>query len=136
MSSELTISTLPEELRQAIISNLDYNDAWSLKQTSKVFLRVIEIPTIQSFLEYPYGPSLEMLDDWLIMPPHYEACWYCRCLLPAHKFSRAQRILTAGRQQWMKRDYATWKPEEHYCIECGVRHGLYEKGGEDSHGLW
>lgn len=28
----------------------------------------------------------------------------------------------------MKRDYATWKPEEHYCIECGVRHVLYDKG--------
>ena len=35
-----TLSTLPEELRQEIISYLDYPDAWSLKQTSMLFLQV------------------------------------------------------------------------------------------------
>ena len=32
--------TLPEELRQEIISYLDYYDAWSLKKTSRLFLKV------------------------------------------------------------------------------------------------
>lgn len=35
-----TLPTLPEEIRQEIISYLDYHEAWSLKQTSKLFLQV------------------------------------------------------------------------------------------------
>lgn len=36
----ITLPTLPEEIRQEIISYLDYHEAWSLKQTSKLFLQV------------------------------------------------------------------------------------------------
>lgn len=39
-SPSAKICTLPEELRQEIISYLNYVDAWSLKQTSKLFLQV------------------------------------------------------------------------------------------------
>ena len=38
--------TLPEEIRQEIISYLDYYDAWSLKKTSKLFLNVGQISVI------------------------------------------------------------------------------------------
>ncbi len=123
-----TISSLPEELRQEIISYLDYNDAWSLKQTSRLFLKVVEIPTIASFLSLPYGPSLSMLEDWEIIPLGYEACWYCRRLLPSDRFSRFQRHLTSARQHSLNFDYQSWKPEKHFCIDCGLKHGQYEPG--------
>jgi len=39
-STSSPFSTAPEEIRQEIISYLDYNDAWSLKQTSRQFHNV------------------------------------------------------------------------------------------------
>ena len=34
------LSSIPEEIRQEIISYLDFPDAWSLKQTSRLFYQV------------------------------------------------------------------------------------------------
>lgn len=123
-----TISTIPEELRQEIISYLNYDDAWSLKKASALFYRVVEIPTIKSFLACPYGPSLGMLEEWQIIPLGYEACFYCSRLLPKERFSRFQRHLTAARQHALEFDYDTWNREKHYCLECGVKHHLYPGG--------
>ena len=126
--SPSTISTIPEELRQEITSYLDYHDAWSLKQTSSLFYRVVEIPTIQSFLACPYAPSLCMLEEWEIIPLGYEACHYCKRLLPKERFSRFQRCLTATRQHSLSFDYATWNPKKHYCLKCGVQNHHYPRG--------
>ena len=126
--SPATISTIPEEVRQEITSYLDYDDAWSLKQTSTLFYRVVEIPTIKSFLAYPYGPSLGMLEEWDIIPLGHEACHYCRRLLQKERFSRFQRHLTRARQQSLFFDYATWKPDKHYCLDCGVMNRHYPTG--------
>ena len=126
--SPTTLSTIPEELRQEITKYLNYDDAWSLKQTSSLFYRVVEIPTIQSFLACPSGPSLRILEDWAIIPLGCEACHYCKHILPKERFSRFQRHLTAARQHALNFDYATWKPEKHYCLECGVREHHYSGG--------
>ncbi|KAF6225535.1 hypothetical protein HO133_009535 [Letharia lupina] len=123
-----TISTIPEELRQEIISYLNYDDAWSLKKTSTLFYRVVEIPTIKSFLAYPYGPSLGMLEEWQIIPQGYETCFYCNRLLQKEHFSRFQRHLTAARHHTLCFNYATWNPAQHYCLDCGVRHHHYPGG--------
>ncbi|KAL9134622.1 MAG: hypothetical protein Q9175_004194 [Cornicularia normoerica] len=126
--SPTTISTIPEELRQEFISYLNYDDAWSLKKTSTLFYRVVEIPTIKSFLACPYGPSLGMLEEWQIIPLGHETCHYCNRLLPKNCFSRFQRHLTAARQHSLWFDYATWSPEKHYCLECGVKYHHYPGG--------
>ena len=126
--SAATISTIPEELRQEIASYLNYDDAWSLKQTSTLFYRVVEIPTIKSFLACPYGPSLGMLEEWEIIPLGYEACYYCHRLLQNEYFSRFQRHLTAARQHSLSFDYATWNSEKHYCLDCGVKKQHYPAG--------
>lgn len=126
--SSTTISSIPEELRQEITSHLNYADAWSLKQTSKLFYRVVEIPTIKSFLAYPYGPSLDMLEEWEIIPLGYETCHYCNRLLPNERFSRFQRHLTAARQHSLCYDYATWNPKKHYCLDCGIMNHQYTLG--------
>lgn len=126
--SPATISSIPEELRQEITSYLDYADAWSLKQTSTLFYRVVEIPTIKSFLGCPYGPSLGMLEEWEIIPRAYEACHYCSRLLPKERFSRFQRHLTAARQHSLCYDYTTWNPKKHYCLDCGVMNNHYPTG--------
>ena len=128
--SPTTILTIPEEIRQEITGYLSYDDAWSLKKTCTLFYRVVEIPTIKSFLACPYGPSLGMLEEWYIIPDGYEACHYCNKLLPKERFSRFQRRLTAARQypNSLCFDYATWKPEKHYCIACGVKIHHYPGG--------
>ena len=126
--SRTTISTIPEELRQEITSYLNYDDAWSLKQTSTLFYCVVEIPTIKSFLACPYGPSLGMLEEWEIIPLGHETCYYCNRLLPKEHFSRFQRHLTAARQYSLCFDYATWNPAKHYCLDCGVTNHLYPVG--------
>ena len=126
--SPTTIFSIPEELRQEIISYLNYDDAWSLKKTSALFYRVVEIPTIKSFLAHPYGPSLSMLEEWQIIPLGCELCFYCNRLLPKESFSRFQRHLTAARQDSLCFDYATWNREKHYCLECGVKHHFYPGG--------
>lgn len=126
--SPATISSIPEELRQEITSYLDYADAWSLKQTSTFFYRVVEIPTIKSFLACPYGPSLGMLEEWEIIPLGYEACHYCNRLLPKERFSRFQRHLTAARQHSLGYHYATWNPKKHYCLDCGLKNNQYPTG--------
>ena len=126
--SRSNISTIPEELRQEITSYLNYHDAWSLKQTSRLFYRVVEIPTIQSFLACPYGPSLAMLEEWEIIPLGHEACHYCKRVLPNDRFSRFQRCLTAARQNSLSFNYATWNPKRHYCLECGVQNDHYPRG--------
>ena len=126
--SPTTISTIPEELRQEITSYLNYDDAWSLKQTSSLFYCVVEIPTVQSFLACPYGPSLGMLEEWEIIPLGHESCHYCKRLLPKERFSRFQRHLTAARQHSLSFDYATWNPKKHYCLECGVQNHHYPGG--------
>ena len=126
--TQAAIFTIPEELRQQITSYLNYDDAWSLKQTSHLFYRVVEIPTIKSFLHCPYGPSLGMLEDWAIIQMGYEACYFCKRFLPKEHFSRFQRHLTAARQHSDCFDYATWNPQKHYCIECGVKNHLYPGG--------
>jgi len=128
ISSGTSISTIPEELRQSIISHLNYADAWSLKRTSPLFLKVVEILTIRSFLSNPYGPSLCRHEDWQVIPLGYEACWYCRQLLPADKLSWYQRRLTAARKDSLTCDYGSWKAEKHFCIECGVKLGQYQRG--------
>lgn len=128
--SPTTILTIPEEIRQEITGYLSYDDAWSLKKTCILFYRVVEIPTIKSFLACPYGPSLGMLEEWYIIPDGYETCHYCNKLLPKERFSRFQRRLTAARQypNSLCFDYATWKPEKHYCIACGIKNHLYPRG--------
>lgn len=126
--SLMTIFTIPEELRQEIISYLNYDDAWSMKQTSTLFYRVVEIPTIKSFRACPYGPSLGMLEEWQIIPLGHELCRYCNRLLPKESFSRFQRHLTAARQDSLCFDYTTWKPDKHYCLNCGVKHQHYPGG--------
>ena len=123
-----TISSIPEEVRQEITSYLNYDDAWSLKQTSTLFYRVVEIPTIKSFLACPYGPSLGMLEEWDIIPLGHEACHYCSRLLQKERFSRFQRHLTIARQHSLSFDYATWKSDKHYCLDCGVRNRHYPTG--------
>ena len=123
-----TIFTIPEEIRQEIRSYLNYRDVWSLKQTSLLFYRVVEIPTIKSFLHCPCGRSLRVLEECLIIPMGYEACHYCKRLLPSECFSRFQRRLTAARQHSFFFDYASWKPEKHYCLECGVKNHHYPGG--------
>ena len=128
MMSPTTISTIPEELRQEVTSYLNYDDAWSLKQTSKLFYHIVEIPTIKSFRACPYGPSLGMLEEWQIIPLGRELCHYCNRLLPRERFSRFQRRLTAARQDSLCFDYATWKPQKHYCVECGVKNCHYPGG--------
>ncbi|MCJ1278152.1 hypothetical protein MMC21_005967 [Puttea exsequens] len=128
MSPQDHFSKLPEELRQEITSYLNYADAWSLKQTSRLFLQVVEIPTIKSFLSHPYGPSLAMLEEWDIIPVGCEACFYCRRILFVSSFSRFQRKLTASRQHAFNYDYSSWKSENHYCIACGIAKGHYPRG--------
>ena len=131
MAAKPTICTLPEELRQEVISYLTYWDAWSLKQTAKLFHRVVEIPTIKSFLEQPDGSSLRVLEDctdWLDRFSSHEACWYCRQILPRERFSRLQRQLTGARQTSFDYDFTSYKPEKHFCIRCGVKHGRYKRG--------
>ncbi len=125
MMSPTTISTIPEELRQEITSYLNYDDAWSLKQTSKLFYHIVEIPTIKSFRACPYGLSLGMLEEWQIIPLGRELCHYCNRLLPKERFSRFQRRLTAARQDSLSFDYATWNPRKHYCLKCGVKNCHY-----------
>ena len=126
--SPVTFSNIPEEIRQEITSYLNYDDAWSLKQTSTLFYRVVEIPTIKSFLACPYGPSLGMLEEWDIIPLGHEACHYCSRLLPKERFSRFQRHLTRARQHSLSFDYTTWKPDKHYCLDCGVMNHYYPTG--------
>ena len=126
--SPATFSNIPEEIRQEITSHLNYDDAWSLKQTSTLFYRVVEIPTIKSFLACPYGPSLGMLEEWDIIPLGHEACHYCSRLLQKERFSRFQRHLTRARQHSLSFDYGTWKPDRHYCLDCGVVHRHYPTG--------
>ena len=125
--SPSTFSNIPEEVRQEITSYLNYDDAWSLKQTSTLFYRVVEIPTIKSFLACPYGPSLGMLEEWDITPLGHEACHYCSRFLPKERFSRFQRHLTRARQHSLF-DYASWKPDKHYCLDCGVMKRHYPIG--------
>ena len=126
--SPRTFSNIPEEIRQEVISYLDYNDAWSLKQTSTLFYRVVEIPTIKSFLACPYGPSLGMLEEWQVIPLGHEVCHYCNRLLPKERFSRFQRHLTRARQYTLVFDYTTWKLDKHYCFDCGVMNHHYPTG--------
>lgn len=126
--SPATFSNIPEEVRQEITSYLNYDDAWSLKQTSTLFYRVVEIPTIKSFLACPYGPSLGMLEEWDIIPLGHEACHYCNRLLQKERFSRFQRHLTRARQHSPFYDYATWKSDKHYCLDCGVMNRHYPTG--------
>ena len=123
--SPTTISTIPEEIRQQITRHLNYGDAWSLKQTSALFYRIVEIPTIKSFLACPYGPSLGVLEECDIIPLGHEACHYCRRLLQKERFSRFQRYLTRARQHSLCFDYASWKSDRHYCLDCGVVNGHY-----------
>ena len=126
--SPTNISNIPEEVRQEITSYLNYDDAWSLKQTSTLFYRVVEIPTIKSFLARPYGPSLGMLEEWGIIPLGHEACHYCSRLLQKERFSRFQRHLTAARQHSLCFDYASWQSDKHYCLDCGVVNRHYPTG--------
>ncbi len=143
-----SFSSIPEELRQEITSYLDYDDAWSLKQTSRLFYRVVEIPTIASFFANPYGPSLKILEDWDVTPEGYDPCCYCRRFLRRQHFSRRIRKRNAARHpdldyvQWREGiaqglaaqeevrsfDYTTWDPEEEYCLVCGVSHCKYRWG--------
>ncbi|CAF9925158.1 hypothetical protein IMSHALPRED_006401 [Imshaugia aleurites] len=128
--AKVTISTIPEELRQGIIRYLAYADAWSLKQTSTLFYRIVEIPTLKSFLACPDGLSLEVLEERpSIIPRGREICFHCKRLLPREKFSLFQRYLSRSRQHlWFRFDYATWNPEKHYCLDCGVKHRRYPSG--------
>lgn len=130
MPSTPSISNIPEELRQQIAGYLNYDDAWSLKQTSRLFSQVIQIPTISSFLKHPWGPSLEVLEDWAIVPFGYEPCYYCRSFLPMQCYDRKQRQATAARQDCdlFEFDYTTWLPEQHYCLECGISNHKYVWG--------
>ena len=120
--AKVTISTIPEELRQGIIRYLAYADAWSLKQTSTLFYRVVEIPTLKSFLACPDGVSLGILEEQRIMPWGHETCFHCNRLLPQENFSFFHRCLSIRRQHWASFDYATWNPKKHYCLDCGVKH--------------
>ena len=126
--SATNISTIPEELRQEITSYLNYDDAWSLKQTSTLFYRIVEISTIKSFLACRYGPSLAMLEDWEIIPLGFESCHYCKRLLPKEHFDRHQRHKTAARQDSLWFDYTAWDPESHYCLDCGAKNHIYRAG--------
>lgn len=128
MSPAATITGVPEEIRQEIVSYLNYEDAWSLKQTSKLFLQIVDIPTIASFLAWPSGSSLGILEEWNLIPDGYEACYFCRRFLHLHHYSRSQRHDTAIRQGAVNFDYKAWKASDHYCLECGVRHDKYRKG--------
>ena len=135
MSSQIAMSptailTIPEEIRQEVTGYLSYDDAWSLKKSCTLFYRVVEIPTIKSFLACPYGPSLGMLEEWYIIPDGYETCHYCNKLLPKERFSRFQRRLTAARQypNSLCFDYGSWRPEKHYCIACGIKNHHYSGG--------
>ena len=58
------LSLIPEELRQQIIGELNYYDAWSQKQTSRLFSRVVEIPTVHTFLRWPSGAVFTLLREW------------------------------------------------------------------------
>ncbi|MCJ1463664.1 hypothetical protein MMC07_002272 [Pseudocyphellaria aurata] len=72
-SQPVTICLLPEELRQQIIGELNYYDAWALKQTCKLFERVVEIPTVKSFFRWPNGETLTYLREWDVVPITHEA---------------------------------------------------------------
>ena len=90
--------------------------------------QVTEIPTIATFLTYPDGTSLSVLEDWDMIPIGYEVCCYCHRLRAAHYFSRFQRWVTSARQKSATYDYRSWKPEKHFCIKCGIEHGHYGPG--------
>lgn len=130
MSSTPSISNIPEEIRQQIAGYLNYDDAWSLKQSSRLFAQVIEIPTLASFLKQPWGPSLQILEDWDVVPFGYEACYYCQCFLPLRCYDRKQRRATVARQDsdLLEYDYTTWLPEQHYCLDCGIMNHKYVWG--------
>ena len=170
------LSTVPEEIRQQIISYLDYQSAWALKQTSTLFyqvserslmstwvfhlsdskilylwsrsnslldlwsvntdslkpIQVIEIPTIATFLANPNGTALATLEKENIFPTGREgreACYYCRRLLRSNEFSRLQQGITAARQkEGSYYDYESYKPEKHFCVNCGFKDHLYPLG--------
>ncbi|MCJ1424159.1 hypothetical protein MMC29_002046 [Sticta canariensis] len=107
-SKLLTISLLPEELRQQIIGELNYYDAWSLKQTSKLFERVVEIPTVKTFLRWPNGETLTILREWDVVPITHE-----------------RRDFAIRREYF---EYEGWNIKNQFCLECGVTHGEYPPG--------
>lgn len=120
------ISLLPEELRQQIIGELNYYDAWALKQTSKLFERVVEIPTVKSFLRWPNGETLTILREWDVIPITHEVCYYCRHFLHFSCYSRAQRRDFAIRREYF--EYEGWNIKNQFCLKCGVARGEYPPG--------
>ena len=92
------------------------------------FAQVVEIPTIASFLACPDGTSLARLEKCKIIRGGLELCFYCHHLLRADKFSFFQRRITAARQMSLGYDYQSWKPEKHFCIDCGLKHHQYALG--------
>ncbi|KAL6718704.1 hypothetical protein ACLMJK_002938 [Lecanora helva] len=72
-----------------------------------------------------------MLEDWDIIPIGYEGCFHCRRLFPAHHFSRFQRWISSARQKSGLSGtyrYESYKPDKHFCIQCGVKEGQYPFG--------
>ena len=76
-SATKSLSKIPEELRQQIIGELNYDDAWALKQTSWLFVRVVGIPTIRSFIDGPTAQALQILREWDVLPRNHELSSSC-----------------------------------------------------------
>ena len=117
---------IPEELRQQIISELSYHDAWALKQTSRLFARVVQIPTVKSFLLLPEGKALFILRESEVIPFSHELCCYCRRLLHFSCYGREKRREFTLRRASL--NYEEWDFKNQFCLECGVAHMKYMPG--------
>ena len=134
-----SIFSLPGELYKMISENLDYKDAWGLKQTSRHFARVIEIPTFRSFqshLERSFHikdpkrskqaiaiqiRSLKILIKVGFFPENEATCKICCRIASLRCFDEDQQFTRIEEQ-----DFEAMM--DMFCLACGADNDLYKPG--------
>ena len=133
------LEKLPEELYQLLTGKLDYHDAIALRQTSRFFARVIEIPTLSSLrkllrlcrrLKDPkllrkarlvWKESLQILVEAEVLECGESTCRYCCRLLDSDFFDDDQtRIRNA------ESDFEAIA--NMHCVPCGASNDIYKPG--------
>lgn len=112
-----SLSTIPEELCLSIIEKMDMSSIIALSQTNRFFNRLSD-PTEKSRRSELEDFSIEVQSF-----PRWQdgfACFSCAKVLPRHSFASGQTKLRRGRNGT--------RQNTRFCIQCGVRKGLYVPG--------
>ena len=128
----LSLEGLPEEIHTIIVSCLDYQDAFALKQTTRLFARLVDIPTLYTHAQGIQVANLtsyeavEVLSKQGLLPEMFAACQHCHRWLWVGDLDLGMIKILDNRLSCPS-PYLQLLTEIH-CMQCRADAGIYEPG--------